>query len=552
MAPQLRSTFELTSSRLPGGSESSAVRLARLRVRLALLIVVAWSVGCAQSSPADDAGTSDAGDDGATSPVDMGTDPPADAGSDLGVDAYVPPPLVVVSQLAGTLSEPSSTASFTVRLGSAPTSNVALGLASSDPTEGSVGTSSLVFTPSNWNQPQTVELTAFDDDIVDGVVPWSVVLAALVSNDPAFAGFDPTDFPVATSDDDAADLVVTSPTGVLCDFAGMSASFTVVLTAEPAGAVTIPVTTSSTAATVSASSLVFTANDWDVPQTITLTSNGTDVAADTAVAVHLGAPASADPWFAALGARDVDVSLCDLGGRGIVVRAVGGGALANPLITREDGATASFEVSLGGAPAADVFLALSATDAGEVDIAPNSLTFTSSNWATPQVVTLTGIDDGVADGAPDFDVVVAISTSADAIYSSLLPVAVHVKNFPSNHVVADTATASYVNCPLGVTCNNTSIQNFVRGNVSVGSVPLYALPSYVQIDLHQDVLNPRIVLTCGSSVSVGTRSSQQTEYTTTLVSSSSAVTISGIVRYMTLSTPSNTSCVIMYMDGYGD
>lgn len=556
MSPHESSALHATTLPTSSANRLRVRQPQRVWVLLALALVVAWPIGCAESrAPGDsslDAGDFDASGDASTAPVDMGMEPPADAGVDLGVDAYVPPLPVIVSGLSGALSEPSSMATFTVRLGSAPTSNVALSLSASDPTEGSVGVTSLVFTPSNWDQPQTVELTAANDDLVDGVVPWAVVLGALSSNDPVFAGHDPADVSVATSDDDAADIVVSSPTGVLCDAAGMSASFTVVLTAEPSGSVTIPVSTTSGAVSVLPASLVFTADDWDMPRTITLTSNGSDVSVDTPVPVHLGAPSSSDPWFAALSVRDVDASLCDLAGRSIVVRAVGGGDLANPLITREDGATASFEVSLGAAPDADVVLALSATDTDEVTISPTSLTFTTSNWSTPQVVTLTGLNDSVADGAPDFDVYVAVSASTDAVYAALLPVAIPVKNFPSKHDVTGMARASYVNCPSNVTCNNANLQ-YILG-LGGFSVPIYASPSYILIDLHQDVLNPTILLGCNSSSSmtIGRRSSAESEYTTSVVAASSSTPINGIVRYITLSTPVNASCLFIYVEGYGD
>ena len=43
------------------------------------------------------------------------------------------------------------TASFTVTLNSKPTANVTVPIASSDTNQGTVSTSSLTFTPANWN-----------------------------------------------------------------------------------------------------------------------------------------------------------------------------------------------------------------------------------------------------------------------------------------------------------------------------------------------------------------------------------------------------------------
>ena len=49
------------------------------------------------------------------------------------------------------------------------------------------------------------------------------------------------------------------------------------------------------------------------------------------------------------------------------------------------------------APTSNVTLALSSSDATEGSVAPASLTFTPLNWATPQTVTVTGLDDTLDD-----------------------------------------------------------------------------------------------------------------------------------------------------------
>ena len=59
------------------------------------------------------------------------------------------------------------------------------------------------------------------------------------------------------------------------------------------------------------------------------------------------------------------------------------------------------------APAADVSIALASSDSGEGTVSPTILTFTPTNWATPQTVTVTGTDDIGIDG----DVLYSIVTS---------------------------------------------------------------------------------------------------------------------------------------------
>ena len=68
------------------------------------------------------------------------------------------------------------------------------------------------------------------------------------------------------------------------------------------------------------------------------------------------------------------------------------------LTTTEAGGTATFTVVLTAQPTADVTIALSSSDTTEGTVSPASLTFTGANWNTPQTVTVTGVDDLLADG----------------------------------------------------------------------------------------------------------------------------------------------------------
>src|SRR5439155_236707 len=76
---------------------------------------------------------------------------------------------ITVTPTSGlTTTESGGTATFTVVLRTQPTANVALGLSSSDLTEGTVAPASVTFTPASWNVAQTVTVTGVDDFAVDG------------------------------------------------------------------------------------------------------------------------------------------------------------------------------------------------------------------------------------------------------------------------------------------------------------------------------------------------------------------------------------------------
>ena len=52
-------------------------------------------------------------------------------------------------------------------------------------------------------------------------------------------------------------------------------------------------------------------------------------------------------------------------------------------------------------------------------ISTESITFNSANWNEPQTVTVTGVDDSVADGDKTYQIVTAPAVSADRNYSGL-------------------------------------------------------------------------------------------------------------------------------------
>ncbi len=91
--------------------------------------------------------------------------------SEFSANRLVVNPGISVDPTSGlTTTEAGGTATFTVVLDTQPTSDVAVGLSSSDLTEGTVGPDSLTFTSGNWNVAQTVTVTGVDDAVADGDV----------------------------------------------------------------------------------------------------------------------------------------------------------------------------------------------------------------------------------------------------------------------------------------------------------------------------------------------------------------------------------------------
>ena len=78
-------------------------------------------------------------------------------------------------------------------------------------------------------------------------------------------------------------------------------------------------------------------------------------------------------------------------------------------IVGEDASTDSFDVVLDVQPTSDVVIDVSSSDNTEATVNPISLTFTNSNWDTPQTVTVTGVDDTEEDGDVISTVTVAVN-----------------------------------------------------------------------------------------------------------------------------------------------
>ena len=81
---------------------------------------------------------------------------------------------VIISGNDFSTSEQGDTAVFAVSLNSEPSRDLKLNFTSSDTTEGALSVSSLTFTASNWNVPQSLTVIGQNDTVVDGDVAYSI------------------------------------------------------------------------------------------------------------------------------------------------------------------------------------------------------------------------------------------------------------------------------------------------------------------------------------------------------------------------------------------
>ncbi|MBI9018972.1 MAG: hypothetical protein JEZ07_17110 [Phycisphaerae bacterium] len=84
--------------------------------------------------------------------------------------------------------------------------------------------------------------------------------------------------------------------------------------------------------------------------------------------------------------------------------------IGEPVVLEEGATSDTFEVVLLAQPASDVVASLSA-DPNDLTIlgGTDTLTFTSVNWSTPQVVTVQAVDDAVVEGLEVHDIAIALA-----------------------------------------------------------------------------------------------------------------------------------------------
>ncbi len=208
---------------------------------------------------------------------------------------------------------------------------------------------------------------------------------------------------------DTAGITVSKAAGQTSE-AGGQATFNVALHMQPGAEVTVHFDSSDKSeGIVEPTELTFTPENWDVPQTATVTGLDDklhDGAQDYQVV--FSATTSPDDAFAAFLPDPVDLKNLDDDTVGLNAQLNGA--------TSEAGRTAMLSVQLDSEPTADVTIALRSTDLSEGTLDIPNVVFTPLNWMTPQTVTIKGADDDEADGRQSYAVELA-STSSDTNYT---------------------------------------------------------------------------------------------------------------------------------------
>ena len=317
-------------------------------------------------------------------------------------------PGVSVSETTLTITE-GDAKSYAIVLDTEPAADVIVAIQVPENADIAVDQTTLTFTAAHWNTPQTVAVTAAQDD--DAVADDPVTLTHAVSGGD-YEGVATADVEVSIIEDDTAEVTISITALEVPE--GDAKSYTVVLTSQPTADVTVAIQVPDNAEiAVDQTELTFTAAHWNTPQTVAVTAAQDDdaVADDPVPLTH--AVSGGD--YEGLAAASVEVSIVEDDTPGV--------AVSETALTMTEGDSQSYAVVLDTEPAADVTVVVAVPE--DVDIAVNqtALTFTADNWNTPQTVTVTATqdDDAVAD-----DPVTLTHTVSGGDYEGLAAASVEV------------------------------------------------------------------------------------------------------------------------------
>tara|TARA_B100001173_G_C16030679_1_gene566687 strand:- start:280 stop:6750 length:6471 start_codon:yes stop_codon:yes gene_type:complete len=330
--------------------------------------------------------------------------------------------LTPIDQLSG---EDGSTGSFSVHLSATPSTPVQISWASTNINEGTLASTTITLSPSNWDQPQIITVVGVDDliPIRDGAINYNIFINAISSTDPYFGNIIPgTIAAVAMTNQDndfAGVTLYLLEDDYQTDENGDQVKVAFSLNTKPLNDedVTLPVALQDNIDEIALleTEITIENENWDNPESNVLTLSGLDdflLDGSQEVNFVTGDPQSLDTNYEQLNADSVaDLILVNLDNDfpGILVSgaitavspAESGTVttsykLVSPLSESTISTTLSIELNVQ--PNAEVIITFIVPDASELGLNKTFLTFTPENWNQPQTITLIGIDDYLFDG----------------------------------------------------------------------------------------------------------------------------------------------------------
>ena len=323
------------------------------------------------------------------------------------------PPGVTITETGGTnVTEGGTNDTYTIVLTSKPSGNVTVTPSTDGKT--TVSPTSVTLTAANWSTPQTITVTAVDDNIAEGSHT-STITHAATSSDSDYNGISIAGVTATITDNDTAGVVVTETGGTNVTEGGATDSYTIKLSSQPTADVTFTVSTDGKTG-VSPASLTFTSGNWNSAQTVTVTATDDHIIEGNHTSAIAHSASSSDTNYNGITIAGVTANITDNDAGGVTVAESGG---ATNVV--EGGATDTYTLVLTAQPTANVVV--TATPNAQLNLgagagSSTSVTFTPANWNTPQSITVTAVDDHVAEGTHS-GTIAHSATSTDANFNGV-------------------------------------------------------------------------------------------------------------------------------------
>jgi hypothetical protein len=223
-----------------------------------------------------------------------------------------PPPAGVTITESGSpastdVVEDGATDTYDVVLDTQPSTDVTITVTPDVQT--SVDRTTLTFTSSNFDQPQTVTVTAVDDAVIEGSHT-STITHTAASTDTGYDSITISSVTANITDNDGSVTITESGGSTDVAEGGATDTYNVVLDSQPAADVTIAITTDGET-TVNPPSLIFTDADFNVAQTVTVTAFNDAIGEGNHTSTASHSATSTDPAYNGTAINDVIANITD-------------------------------------------------------------------------------------------------------------------------------------------------------------------------------------------------------------------------------------------------
>ncbi len=363
-------------------------------------------------------------------------------------------------------TEGGSGVSFMIRPATEPSGAniVSITVSSNDTSEGTVSATPVTWSSADWTTYKSVTVTPVDDSLTDGAVGYTLTINPAASSEAAYAGMGTSTVNVTNNDDDSAGFIYTS-TPVSTAEGGGAVTFTVRPQTQPAvgNNVSLSISSSDTSeVTVSPSNVSWSNATWSSATTITVTPVD-DSLTDGAVAytINLNPSGSTESSYSGLGTQTVNGTHADNDTAGFSMTGV-------PVTTAEGGGSVTFNIRPDTEPSGGNTIVANfvSNDTSEGTVT-SSVSWTSADWTTYKPVTVTPVQDAVADGAIGYTISVS-GGGTESSYGSV-NTSVNVTNNDDDAVGYNISAISGGTTESGGTATFTvSLTSEPTGTVNIG------------------------------------------------------------------------------------